>query len=74
MAADPDGLVLILIYCTLCGNRSMRNVETGRQSDMLLRVSRAELARMRSELPHTTCVLCGSPMDVKEMDDVEPAE
>jgi hypothetical protein len=61
----------VLIYCTECGNRSSRNVDTGEEHDTVLRVTAEQLATIQADLPIMKCVYCQGKMALMVLDDDE---
>jgi hypothetical protein len=59
---------MVLIYCTLCGNRKAKNAETGEEVDFVVGMTAEMIAEIRAD---AKCVYCGSPMDIKFVDELE---
>ena len=59
---------MAMVYCTLCGNRKAKNAETGEEVDFVVGMTPEMVAEIRSD---ARCVYCGSPMDVKYVDELD---
>ena len=59
---------MAMVYCTLCGNRKAKNAETGEEVDFVVGMTPEMVAEIRAD---ARCVYCGSPMDVKYLDELE---
>jgi hypothetical protein len=55
---------LAVIYCTLCGNRSMHATDGGKVT-MTWRMTPRELRMMRRELAKTRCIYCDGSIDIR---------
>lgn len=53
--------VTVIIYCTLCGNRSVRNAVTGQLREARIRMPRAMIDEVRKGV----CIHCRSPLDAR---------
>lgn len=58
----------VLIYCTECGNRSSRDVDTDEEHDTTFRVTDQQLATIQADLPMLKCVYCEGQMGVKVLE------
>jgi len=72
MTDGSDGAYRVQICCTLCGNRSMRDMLTGRDVDIVLVLRRSDIDRARAELANARCVLCGEAVALVELGAAEP--
>jgi len=68
----PDSMCHALVYCTFCGNRTMRNMAKGRDVDVIFRMRRADVPKLVTEFANSRCAFCGEAMGVKVLGD-EPA-
>ena len=57
----------VQVCCTLCGNRSIRDVTSGRDLEMVLILRRADIERAHAELAKVRCVLCGEAVRLVEL-------
>jgi hypothetical protein len=65
----PEEFVTMQFFCTLCGNRSMRNARTGETSEGAFRVPREQADEMIAMIRGGTCIYCGGAVDVEVFDD-----
>lgn len=59
---------MVIVYCTLCGNRKAKNMETGEEVDFIVGMTPEMISEIRAD---AKCVYCGSPMDVKPLDEMD---
>lgn len=57
--------VPIIIYCTECGNRSMRNALNGELREGVIHAPRSFI----KEVKKSTCIYCGGAMDARIVED-----
>jgi len=57
--------VTVVIYCTLCGNRSVRSALTGRLREAIVRLPRAMIPEVRKGV----CIYCQGAIDARIIDD-----
>jgi hypothetical protein len=58
---------MVVVYCTFCGNRKAKNMETGEEVDFIVGLTPEMIAEIRSD---AKCVYCGAAMDVKPLDEM----
>src|SRR4051812_39837773 len=63
---------VIMLYCTLCGNRCSRDTDTGEERPMMFALTCDELALLHGDLASTTCLLCDSPMAISQLGYIGP--
>jgi hypothetical protein len=59
---------MVMVYCTLCGNRKAKNMETGEEVDFIVGLTPEMIAEIRSD---AKCVYCGSAMDIKFVEELD---
>jgi hypothetical protein len=67
MTGNFEAFFRVQIYCTLCGNRSMRRADTGQDLEVVLVLSRDDVERVKSEVVTARCAYCGSGMALEEL-------
>ena len=68
----PNAQVRALVYCTFCGNRSMKNLASGQKLDLIFRLRRCDVPKLVFEFFHSRCAYCGERMGVQILDDAPP--
>jgi len=62
--AEGATTCLAVIYCTLCGNRSVHATDSGHLT-MTWRMTSPEVRAMRRALSKTRCVYCDETIDIR---------
>jgi hypothetical protein len=71
MRAMPDNdSVTVVIYCTGCGNRSVRSDVTGEFRDARIRMPRAMIDEVRKGV----CLYCRGALDARIVDEPPKSE
>lgn len=69
MAKDSASWCQVLIYCTFCGSRPIRRLDTGEERVVVFSLRKSELDRTRDNLAHSACVYCNEPLELRVMQD-----
>src|SRR5262252_1706502 len=67
MTTDSDAAYRVQFCCSFCGNRSMRDVTTGTDVDIVLVLRRSDIEQAKAELTKARCVLCGEAVALVEL-------
>lgn len=69
MANDSANWCRVLIYCTFCGSRLIRRMNTGEERVVVFSIRKREVEGARDHLAQSPCGYCNEPLELRVIED-----